>query len=94
MMQRPPTSAGLGQAAGATIGGYVAVALVLGDRLRLPRLCPFYRLTGRGCPLCGLTRGLGLVGRGRLREAVAQYPAALATAIVVSLLALTRIRRG
>jgi hypothetical protein len=33
------------------------------------RLCAFHWLTGRLCPLCGLTRGLFALAKGRLREA-------------------------
>jgi len=40
---------------------------------KLPRLCPFYALTGRDCPLCGLTRGLGLLSSGRVREAFEKH---------------------
>jgi hypothetical protein len=43
----------------------------------VPRLCPFYLATGRDCPLCGLTRGLGLIAQGRVQEAFGKYPRAL-----------------
>ncbi len=33
------------------------------------RLCAFHRLTGRPCPLCGLTRGIFALAKGRLDEA-------------------------
>lgn len=32
-------------------------------------LCGFHWLTGRPCPLCGLTRGLFALAKGRLTEA-------------------------
>lgn len=56
------------------LGAYVALALALGGRSSVPRVCPFYRVFGRDCPLCGLTRALGLIGRGRIGEAVRAYP--------------------
>ena len=34
------------------------------------RLCGFYWLTGRPCPLCGLTRALFALAKGHWREAV------------------------
>jgi hypothetical protein len=34
------------------------------------RLCGFYWLTGRPCPLCGLTRGLFALAKGHWAEAV------------------------
>jgi hypothetical protein len=33
-------------------------------------LCPFHWLTGLPCPLCGLTRGIFALAKGRIREAV------------------------
>jgi Protein of unknown function (DUF2752) len=41
-----------------------------------PVLCPFRRITGRRCPLCGLTRGIGLTLRGQPVRSVKQHPAA------------------
>jgi len=32
-------------------------------------LCAFHWLTGRPCPLCGLTRGIFALAKGRFREA-------------------------
>ncbi|MGC9947240.1 MAG: DUF2752 domain-containing protein [Bryobacteraceae bacterium] len=34
------------------------------------RLCGFHRLTGRPCPLCGLTRALFALAKGHWAEAV------------------------
>ena len=34
------------------------------------RLCGFHWLTGKDCPLCGLTRGLFALAKGRLAEAI------------------------
>lgn len=45
------------------------------------RLCGFYWLTGRPCPLCGLTRGLFALAKGHWTEALrfhALTPLALA----------------
>ena len=33
------------------------------------RLCGFHWLTGKDCPLCGLTRGLFALAKGRLTDA-------------------------
>ena len=35
------------------------------------RLCGFFWLTGRPCPLCGMTRALFALGKGRWYEAIA-----------------------
>ncbi len=34
------------------------------------RACPFYWLTGKACPLCGLTRGLCALAKGHWTQAV------------------------
>jgi hypothetical protein len=34
------------------------------------RLCGFYWLTGRSCPLCGLTRACFALAKGHVREAL------------------------
>ena len=34
------------------------------------RLCPFHWLTGRPCPLCGLTRGLFALAKGHWSAAI------------------------
>jgi hypothetical protein len=34
------------------------------------RLCPFYWLTSRPCPLCGLTRAFCSLAKGRWRDAI------------------------
>lgn len=57
----------------------------------VPRLCLFYLITGRSCPLCGLTRALGLVSQLRIKEAVQTYPVALSTLMVGSLFAARRL---
>lgn len=43
---------------------------------RLPTLCPFRRLTGKRCPLCGLTRATHALSRGDVGEALALNPLA------------------
>lgn len=37
-------------------------------------ICPFRRLTGKACPLCGLTRSLSALLSGDLRRSVAAHP--------------------
>ena len=34
------------------------------------RACPFYWLTGKPCPLCGLTRGLCALAKGHWNQAI------------------------
>jgi hypothetical protein len=41
---------------------------------KLPAVCPFRRLTGLRCPLCGLTTSLGHALHGRARTAIEIYP--------------------
>jgi hypothetical protein len=41
---------------------------------RGPVLCPVRRLTGVPCPGCGLTRSIGLLLHGRIREATNLHP--------------------
>lgn len=59
---------------------YVGVAGVLGGRGG-PTLCPFRLLTGRRCPLCGLTRSVGRAARGDLHGALAHHPAGPAVVV-------------
>lgn len=68
---------------GGLLAGYAGFAAIA-TRLpfKLPRLCPFYLITGRSCPLCGLTRALGLCSRGRIGEAFRRYPVALLSASI------------
>ncbi|HUI55656.1 MAG TPA: DUF2752 domain-containing protein [Bryobacteraceae bacterium] len=56
------------------IGGSLALLAVLWA-VTVPaeprfRLCAFHWLTGRQCPLCGMTRALFALGKGRFSEAV------------------------
>lgn len=46
-------------------------------RRRVPVLCPFRRLTGVRCPLCGFTTATARVLDGDLREATRAHPLAL-----------------
>lgn len=91
-MTRDAPLAGRGALAScAAIAIYMVVAMAVGSRsAKAARLCPMYRLSGRSCPLCGLTRSLGLIGRGRVREALAGYPLALASAAALALFAIVR----
>jgi Protein of unknown function (DUF2752) len=60
---------------------------------RLPSLCPFRRVTGKRCPLCGLTRATNALARGDVGEALALSP--LAPLLwVAAVLALTRPWNG
>ncbi|MGE3664208.1 MAG: DUF2752 domain-containing protein [Pseudonocardia sp.] len=54
---------------------YVSVAgllALLGSRT--PTACPYRRLTRRPCPLCGLTRSVGLTLTGQVRRSAATHP--------------------
>jgi hypothetical protein len=46
---------------------------------QVPVLCPFRRLTGLRCPLCGFTTATGHLLQGDLRSAVRAHPLALPT---------------
>lgn len=61
---------------------------------QLPRICLFHRITGRPCPLCGLTRAVGLCTRGKFRDAASTYPVAMGAGIagLVSLALINRSR--
>lgn len=58
---------------------YLAYAALL-PRLPTVPVCLFRRLTGRRCPLCGLTHGLNHVLRGDLAAARAAHPLAVPAA--------------
>jgi len=55
---------------------YLAYASVL-PSLPAVSVCLFRRLTGRRCPLCGLTHGLNRALRGELAAARAAHPLAV-----------------
>jgi hypothetical protein len=55
--------------------GYFIWATALPVRSRRP-LCPFRIVTGRDCPLCGLTRSTHELSRGRIRAALEFNPIA------------------
>ena len=80
---------------GALVGYVAFAALSARTGLKVPRLCPFYLITGHSCPLCGLTRALGLFSQGHFREAVTRHPSALLGAMVgVLILAANLLRRA
>jgi Protein of unknown function (DUF2752) len=57
------------------------------------RLCGFYWLTGRPCPLCGLTRALFALAKGHWAEAFHFHALSpLGLAMLVSLFWETRLR--
>ncbi|HXB64783.1 MAG TPA: DUF2752 domain-containing protein [Solirubrobacteraceae bacterium] len=43
---------------------------------RIPSPCPFRRITGFRCPLCGLTRATRALTRGEIGNALALHPLA------------------
>jgi hypothetical protein len=51
----------------------------------LPELCIFKRLTGHGCPGCGLTRCFICLGKGDLDSAWRHNPAGIALFLVIAL---------
>ena len=66
----------------------------------LPELCTFRRLTGAGCPGCGMTRCFIALGHGDLRSAWSYNPAGLLFFALIAFqlpfrsLQLWRIRQG
>ena len=73
----------VGLAGWALVCTYIGAAALLGRTdIKPPRLCPFFLLTGRSCPLCGLSRAILLSSQGRVREAVRQYPTAIGMGIM------------
>ena len=48
----------------------------------LPVMCPYRRLTGHRCPLCGATTALGHLLHGEPRAALRAHPLALPAALV------------
>lgn len=44
-------------------------------------LCPFRRMTGHRCPLCGMTRSLAALLHGDLRSSAASHPLGWAVAV-------------
>jgi hypothetical protein len=75
---------------------YVLVAAWAGRR-GLPVVCPYRRVTGHGCPVCGLTRSLSAAVHGDLRASAEAHPLGpwLLAGLAVGLLAeLARSRAG
>jgi hypothetical protein len=62
-----------------------AMFATLAPLTRLPSLCPFRRVTGVRCPLCGLTRATRALTRGDIRDAVALHPLAPLLWVVAAL---------
>jgi hypothetical protein len=60
----------------ATVAGFLVAYLLLSPVLaRQDRaICPFRRLTGHRCPLCGLTHSLASLMRGDLRGSLKAHP--------------------
>lgn len=59
----------------ALAGGYALFAATA-PLARIPSPCPFRRMTGFRCPLCGLTRATRALTRGDVRKAFALHPLA------------------
>lgn len=71
---------------------YVALAVIAGGRGIGP-ICPFLRLTGHSCPLCGTSRAIALAVRGRWSESWAMHPLGLLPATCSVFWSLTRARK-
>ncbi|MCW3019404.1 MAG: hypothetical protein JWN10_1712 [Solirubrobacterales bacterium] len=71
------------------LAGAYALFATIAPRARLPSLCPFRRMTGIRCPLCGLTHATRALTRGDIGNAVALHPFA-PLLWVAAALALTR----
>jgi hypothetical protein len=56
----------------AGLAWYVVVAILFGGRA--PATCLFRRLTGRRCPLCGVSHSIALAARGRWQASRAAHP--------------------
>ena len=41
---------------------------------KIPRICPWYNLTGTDCPFCGLIRSLAALGDGNLSLSIKFHP--------------------
>jgi hypothetical protein len=92
VVSRAPTRTRAARDVLALLISYVAVAAVLArSPVEVPRPCPFFRVTGHSCPLCGLTRALGLMSRGRWRDAIREQPLALTTALIGLAIVMTQV---
>jgi hypothetical protein len=58
------------------LGCLYALHAIFAHNRSLPVLCPFRRLTGLRCPLCGCTTALGNLMHGQIREAFRAHPLA------------------
>lgn len=52
---------------------YTASAALAGGR-GLPSVCVFRRVTGHPCPLCGLSRSIAALSRGRIASSLRAHP--------------------
>lgn len=68
---------------------YIALSPVLARSEHV--VCPFRRLTGHRCPLCGLTRSLAALTRGNVRASVAEHPFGWLVAVRVLLAAVREL---
>ena len=66
-----------------------ALFAALAPHSRLPSPCPFRRMTGVRCPLCGLTRATRALTRGDVSGSLALHPLALLLWLAAAI-ALTR----
>ena len=59
----------------ALLGTAAFFVLLKGSALeKIPRLCPWYNLSGTDCPFCGLIRSLAALGSGNLSQAAQFHP--------------------
>src|ERR1700691_2925463 len=58
----------------AAVAGLYALFAALVPVDRGPAMCPFRMLTGRRCPLCGLTRASRALSRGDIRGMLESHP--------------------
>ena len=66
------------------LGGMYILFARYSSRHRLPVLCPFRRITGLKCPLCGFTTATASLLRGDVRSAVRAH--SLAPVIIAGVL--------
>ncbi|MGH9277112.1 MAG: DUF2752 domain-containing protein [Acidimicrobiales bacterium] len=84
---REPEVRALRRAAGIVLAGGALVSVVPG---RLPVVCPFRRLTGRPCPLCGMTTSVVRAIRLQPVQSVHAHPLGLPVALAAAGLVIAR----